>query len=81
MTTADLVWRAKDRELVWLSLSLISACTLAMDDGVNFWALQAEKSATLLESGKGEESMIFYTSKNSNRRILFCSFYCQEHRS
>jgi alkylation response protein AidB-like acyl-CoA dehydrogenase len=36
-----------------------------------FWALQAEKSAALLENGKGEESNDFYTSKIQTAEFYF----------
>jgi hypothetical protein len=36
-----------------------------------FWALQAKKSAALLESGAGEESDEFYTSKIQTAEFYF----------
>jgi hypothetical protein len=36
-----------------------------------FWALQAEKSAALLDSGEGEESKDFYTSKIQTAEFYF----------
>jgi len=69
--TADMVAQAKDG-VGWLSLSWLSQYSGYVDDGV-FLALQAEKSATLLESVKAKNQMHFYTSKIQTAESI-CSF-------
>jgi alkylation response protein AidB-like acyl-CoA dehydrogenase len=70
MTLRIMVGAAKDRELVGsASVDYLMYSGYVMMG--YFWALQAEKSATLLESGKGEESNDFYTSKIQTAEFYF----------
>jgi alkylation response protein AidB-like acyl-CoA dehydrogenase len=70
MTLRIMVGAAKDRELVGsASVDYLMYSGYVMMG--YFWALQAEKSATFLESGKGEESNDFYTSKIQTAEFYF----------
>jgi hypothetical protein len=70
MTLRIMLGAAKDRELVGsASVDYLMYSGYVMMG--YFWALQAEKSAALLESGKGEESREFYTSKIQTAEFYF----------
>jgi alkylation response protein AidB-like acyl-CoA dehydrogenase len=70
MTLRIMLGAAKDRELVGsASVDYLMYSGYVMMG--YFWALQAEKSAALLESGKGEESNDFYTSKIQTAEFYF----------
>lgn len=70
MTVRIMLGAAKDRELVGsASVDYLMYSGYVMMG--YFWALQAEKSAALLESGKGEESNEFYTSKIQTAEFYF----------
>jgi alkylation response protein AidB-like acyl-CoA dehydrogenase len=70
MTLRIMLGAAKDRELVGsASVDYLMYSGYVMMG--YFWALQAEKSAALIESGKGEESNDFYTSKIQTAEFYF----------
>ncbi|MFT5574310.1 MAG: alkylation response protein AidB-like acyl-CoA dehydrogenase [Cryomorphaceae bacterium] len=70
MTLRIMLGASKDRELVGAaSVDYLMYSGYVMMG--YFWALQAEKSATLLASGKGEESDDFYTSKIQTAEFYF----------
>ncbi|MEP7703794.1 acyl-CoA dehydrogenase C-terminal domain-containing protein [Paraglaciecola sp. 25GB23A] len=70
MTLRIMVGAAKDRELVGsASVDYLMYSGYVMMG--YFWALQAEKSATLIKSGKGEESNDFYKSKIQTAEFYF----------
>jgi alkylation response protein AidB-like acyl-CoA dehydrogenase len=70
MTLRIMLGASKDRELVGsASVDYLMYSGYVMMG--YFWALQAEKSAALLENGKGEESNDFYTSKIQTAEFYF----------
>jgi alkylation response protein AidB-like acyl-CoA dehydrogenase len=70
MTLRIMLGAAKDRELVGsASVDYLMYSGYVMMG--YFWALQAEKSAALIESGEGEESNDFYTSKIQTAEFYF----------
>ncbi|MBL4674428.1 MAG: acyl-CoA dehydrogenase C-terminal domain-containing protein [Arenicella sp.] len=70
MTLRIMLGAAKDKEMVGsASVDYLMYSGYVMMG--YFWALQAEKSAALLESGKGEESNDFYTSKIQTAEFYF----------
>ena len=70
MTLRIMLGASKDRELVGsASVDYLMYSGYVMMG--YFWALQAEKSAALLESGAGEESNDFYTSKIQTAEFYF----------
>jgi alkylation response protein AidB-like acyl-CoA dehydrogenase len=70
MTLRIMLGASKDRELVGsASVDYLMYSGYVMMG--YFWALQAEKSAALIESGKGEESNDFYTSKIQTAEFYF----------
>lgn len=70
MTLRIMLGAAKDRELVGsASVDYLMYSGYVMMG--YFWALQAEKSAKLLETGEGEESTEFYTSKIQTAEFYF----------
>jgi alkylation response protein AidB-like acyl-CoA dehydrogenase len=70
MTLRIMLGASKDRELVGsASVDYLMYSGYVMMG--YFWALQAEKSAALLENGQGEESNDFYTSKIQTAEFYF----------
>ncbi|WP_371194389.1 acyl-CoA dehydrogenase C-terminal domain-containing protein [Glaciecola sp. SC05] len=70
MTLRIMLGASKNRELVGsASVDYLMYSGYVMM--AYFWALQAEKSAALLESGEGEESTEFYTSKIQTAEFYF----------
>ena len=70
MTVRIMLGAAKDRELVGsASVDYLMYSGYVMM--AYFWALQADKSASLLKSGEGEESDDFYTSKIQTAEFYF----------
>jgi alkylation response protein AidB-like acyl-CoA dehydrogenase len=70
MTLRIMLGASKDRELVGsASVDYLMYSGYVMMG--YFWALQAKKSAALLESGAGEESDEFYTSKIQTAEFYF----------
>lgn len=70
MTLRIMMGASKDREMVGAaSVDYLMYSGYVMMG--YFWALQAEKSAALLESGKGEDSNDFYTSKIQTAEFYF----------
>ena len=70
MTLRIMLGAAKDRELVGsASVDYLMYSGYVMM--AYFWALQAQKSAALLQSGDGEESSEFYTSKIQTAEFYF----------
>jgi alkylation response protein AidB-like acyl-CoA dehydrogenase len=70
MTLRIMLGAAKDRELVGsASVDYLMYSGYVMMG--YFWALQAEKSATLIGNGKGDESNEFYTSKIQTAEFYF----------
>ena len=70
MTLRIMLGAAKDRELVGAaSVDYLMYSGYVMMG--YFWALQAEKSSTLLRNGTGEESNEFYTSKIQTAEFYF----------
>jgi alkylation response protein AidB-like acyl-CoA dehydrogenase len=70
MTLRIMLGAAKDREMVGsASVDYLMYSGYVMM--AYFWALQAERSAALIESGKGEESNEFYTSKIQTAEFYF----------